>query len=93
MFPVWTSFEYFDLERLCPEMEVECCLCCLMEMNNLVCVEIPHYLLHLKTGQSPAIAVGMQSSEKIWHRLKDSRDFCSDRRGIETVLEAGAGPN
>ena len=30
-----------------------------MEMNNLVYVEIPHYLLHLKTGQSPAIAVDM----------------------------------
>lgn len=67
-FPVRTSIEYFDLGRLCPEMEIECCLCGSMEMNNLVCAEVPHYLFHLKTSQSPLVAVDMQSSEKIWRR-------------------------
>lgn len=45
-FPVWTSIEYFDLGRLCPETEIECCLCGSMEMNNLVHAEVPHYLFH-----------------------------------------------
>lgn len=53
---------------MCPEMEIECCLCGSMGMNNLVSAKIPHYRFHLKTSQSPAVAKAMQSSEKAWHR-------------------------
>lgn len=78
---------------MCPEMEIECCLCGSMEMNNLVCAEIPHYLFHLKTSQSPAVAVPMPTSEKksgIDHKISETSVL--KVRRIEIPLEAGAGP-
>lgn len=66
-----------------------------MEMNNLVCAEIPHYLFHLKTSQSPAVASNgyaeLRKKSGIDHKIPET-SLLSDRR-TEIPFEAGAGPH